>query len=213
MQSSGILPGTELLHAHKEIEAGKECYTVSVNDRGRVSYYYVSPNGHILTARREPFSLSRLPDLWIAVVLVAVIAGVMPGAISRRLAQAGRDRRISIAREWVSTWLGALVRHRRIAVPTLHCSPRERLACCSSRFAFSAVPSRPRSSRLSVSPSSRFAVTALGCRRWIIVLCTAVLVLLLLSIPLEMLRIERENRHFTSIGNESTHRLTVARPT
>ena len=101
------LPGAELLHAHKEIEAGKECYTVSVNDRGRVSYYYVSPNGHILTARREPFSLSRLPDLWIAVVLVAVIAGVMPGAISRRLAQAARDRRISIAREWLSTWLGA----------------------------------------------------------------------------------------------------------
>src|SRR5947209_11334824 len=104
----GFPPGTELLHARKEVEDGKEYYVVTVLHKGRQSEYFVSRDGRS-DALKKTFSVAELPDTLLAYLLLGLLPGAIPGAAAALLARAVRGGRLSALVGWFAAWAGAAI--------------------------------------------------------------------------------------------------------
>jgi hypothetical protein len=189
--------GAEPLHARKEAENGKVCYIVTAMDKGQVIEIFASPDGAALARKTEEFSLARWPSQLVALTLFVLLPGVLVGLAARGIVRASQGRPLSVPVGWLSAWAGTGVvmvlvvfnlatvpRHKDVLVLGGACVVCAAIAASVVEVAVLALPSGS-------GQGSR------GVRlRWAIGCCAVAAVSLALTIPLDMLRIERENRYF-----------------
>ncbi len=191
--------GAEPLHARKEVEDGKVCYTVTAAYKGRVIELYVSPDGSALTRKREAFSLARWPA---GSALFLLLPGVVAGAVARGVVRAAQGRPLSVQAGWLTAWVGAGV-GAGLVVFNLATVPREKdvLVLGGYCIVWGAIAASVVEVVALVVQSGRSGGAR---RRWIIGCCVVAAVALALSIPLDVLRVERENRYFKKLTLRST---------
>jgi hypothetical protein len=186
----------ELLHARKEVENGKECYTVSFMYHGEIHEYYISPDGAAITLKQNFSFTSWLPQSMES--LLFLLLCVLAGACARWLAQTTKGDKLSLLSEWLSAWVGAMmligvvfyvisnVRHKDGLIIGLFCIVWGAVAASIVEV-------------IGLIVQSVRGYRAV-CRRWILVFCFATFMFLSLSIPLDMLRVERENQDFKALA-------------
>jgi hypothetical protein len=183
----------EPLHARKEVEGDKSCYVVTAAHAGQVIEIYASPQGNALLRKTESFSLARWPE-WLAVcALFLLLPGVVVGAAAQSVARAVRDQPLSVPGGWLSAWAGAGV-GMALVVFNLATVPREKDVPVLGAYCvlWGAIAA---SMIEGVGRAMQSRQPARSRRRWVIGCGVVVAACLALSIPFDILRIERENRH------------------
>lgn len=194
-----VFPGAELLHARKEIEDGKECYDVTVMDKGRERDYFVSRAGHVFT--KQAFSFTVLPKRLAGYILLSLLPGAVAGTIVRWLIQVIMVNHLSIISEWLAVWIGAVM-SIGIVLSQLSTVPREKdvvvfgLIC----IVCGGISASVITAVALISQSLRGL--RLGYRQWILGCCILGGVFLCLVVPVEMLRVERENEYYKAQAME-----------
>lgn len=189
----------KLLRAWKEAEHGKECYSVRIMSSDRIIELYVSPDGGALVTKEQGFSLTKFPERLMAYFLLLVLPGAIAGFCVRWLIQAAKGKTLSVLSEWLSAWIGAGI-FIAILLTALTTASRNKDAAiigavCVVWGAISA--SLVEVIGLTVQSVRGYRV---GCRRWILGICLVGLVFLGVSIPVDMLSIERENQYLRAIA-------------
>ena len=187
--------GAEPLHARKEVEGGRACYLVTAAGEGRVMEIYASPDGSVLARKTEAFSLASWVDRLAGVALVLLLPGVVAGAVARGGVRAARARPLPASGGWLAAWAGAVV-GIGLVVFNLATVPRDKdLAVLGGYCAVwgAIAASCVEVAALAVQPGRRSGAP----RRRATIGCVAVAaVALALSIPLDILSVERENNYF-----------------
>jgi hypothetical protein len=187
----------EPLDARKELEGGKACYVVTATCQGQVIEIYASPDGHALIRKTEEFSIARWPGK-LARAIPFVLLLMVVGAVVRGVVRSGRGRPLSVPAGLLSAWLGTAFVMALIAF-NLATVPREKdvpviIAECAVWAAIAAslveLVGLGWQSRQPDRSHRRFVI---GC--WAVAAAS-----LALSIPLDILRVERENRHLKQIA-------------
>jgi hypothetical protein len=189
----------KVVSVRKETEDGKECYSVTILHAGRTIELYASPDGARITWKEGPITLDTIIDNYIAHLLLALLPGTIAGLLLMWLVQAQRQRRLSVLSRWLLAWLGASIaicvillslstvaRHKDAVVTAIDC-----IVWGAISASFVEV--------ISITTQSVFGYRP-SCRRYAIGLCVVILFLLSLTIPVDILRIERENQYFKSLA-------------
>ncbi len=189
--------GAEPLHARKVVENGKVCYVVTAMDNGQVIEIFASPDGAALARRTEEFSLARWRSQLVGLTFFVVLPGVLVGLAARGIVRAARGRALSVPVGWLSAWAGSGV-VMALVVFNLATVPRHKdvlvlVGACvvCAAIAASVVEVVVLALRMGSGQRNR------GVRlRWAIGCYILTAVSLSLTIPLDILRIERENLHY-----------------
>jgi hypothetical protein len=185
----------EPLSGRKEVEGGRTCYLVAAVSKGEVIEIYASPDGHALIRKTEAFSSSRWLDRLAAAAIVIVLPGLIVGATARGMVRVGRDRPLSVPEGWLSAWFGialvmALVffnvstgsREKDVPIVCALCVVWPAIPASVVEMVVVALRKKPDTENRSVR------------RRWVIGLGVVAVLSLVLTIPLDVLRIDRENQ-------------------
>jgi hypothetical protein len=194
-----IFPNAKVLSVQKETEDGKECYFVGIIQGEQTSDLYVSPDGNIVVLKHPVFSLATWRKQLAGGLVVVLVPGVVAGFFSRWLSQVAMRKRLSIWVEWLSAWVGAAI-CIAILLSQVASVPREKdilviglLCVVWGAISASCVEAI-------VMTVQSYRGSRIGCRHWIIGCCFLGFVFLALSIPVDMLRISRENQHFKALA-------------
>jgi hypothetical protein len=188
----------KVVNVRKETEDGKECYSVTIVHAGRTIELYASPDGATITWKQGPITLNSIVDSIITHSIVVLLPGMIAGLFLMWLVQTKRERQLIVYSRWALAWLGASI---TICVILLSLStvPRNKdpLVTGFDCILWGAI---------SASFAEVIWITTrsvLGyrpyCRRYAIGLCIVILVLLSLTIPVEIMRTERENQYFKAL--------------
>jgi hypothetical protein len=183
--------GAEPLHGRRVAEGGKACYIVTATDKGQVIEIFASPNGAVL-ARKQAFSLARWPDHLADSALFLLLPGLVAGTVARAVFRTAQDGTYSVG-GWLSAWVAAgfgisvvvfnlatVPREKDVLVLGAYCIVWGAIAASAIEvFVLAVRPGKDRVAR----------------RRWVIRCCIVAAVSLALTIPIDILRIERENRY------------------
>lgn len=192
---------TKILYVRMETEDGKYCYSVMIAKAGRIREIYVSPDGVVVAYKKEPLTLNTIVNVddIIDFSLIILLPSTIAGLLLRWTVQTARGKRLSVLSSWLLAWLGASV---AICVILLLLStfPREKdiVIVAIISIVWGAI------SASLVEVASLTVESVLGyrspCWRWVIGLCGVGLAFLTLSIPIEILRIERTNQHLRALA-------------
>jgi hypothetical protein len=191
--------GGELLRARRLVTDGKECYIVSGTGRGQLVEAYVAPDGRMIARKGEPISSAQLVAQLTDFVLFPLLPGVVAGAVARWLAQSARGEKLSVLSEWAWAWAGAGITIGLVLL-NLATVPRHKdlliiAALCAVWGAVSA--SLVEILGLTAQLLRGYRV---GCRRWILGCCVAAFASLALHVPVDALRVERENQYYMGLA-------------
>lgn len=188
--------GAEPLHGRREVEGGKARYVVAATHKGQVIEIFASPDGAALARKTEEFSMARWRDRLAEVALFLLLPGVIVGAATRGIVRATRGRPLTVTAGWLSAWAGtggimALVVFNMATVPRDKDVLVLSAACAVwAAIAASVVEVIVLAWRTGSGQGDRAARRrAIGC-------CLVAAVSLALTIPLDVLRIDRENRYY-----------------
>jgi hypothetical protein len=191
--------GAEPLHGRREVEGGKARYIVTATHKGQVIEIFASPDGAALAPKSEEFSLARWPGRLAEAALFVLLPGVIVGAATRGIVQAARGRPLSVTAGWLSAWAGTGV-VMALVVFNMATVPRDKdvlvlSGACAvwASIAASVVEVIVLAWRTGSGQGDR------AVRRWVIGCCVVAAVSLALTIPLDILRIERENRYYEKL--------------
>lgn len=184
--------GAELRRAWRESESDQSCYVVSIFYRGRTHSYYFSRNGDSFAAKDEMPSLLDLPE-YVLRLGVILLLGCPAGAFSRWCARTSTENKLSLRREWVSTWGGATA----FLIIVLFAAPdgvgrrgKDVLVVVLEGVVWGG---------LAASVVEVVANTRGGNRRVILGFGLASLTFIVLAVLVQMLHIERDNQHFRNM--------------
>src|SRR5262245_41314881 len=104
-----FFPGGEMLRARRLVKDGKECYIVTVIERGQPVEAYVEPDGHMIAGKSESIRSAQLLEELVYCALFPLFPLVVTGAIARRLAQGMFGEKLSVLWEWASAWAGGAI--------------------------------------------------------------------------------------------------------
>ncbi len=189
----------KILYVRKETEDGKECYSIMVAQAGRIREIYVSPDGVVVAYKEGPLTLDKIVDNIINLALFALLPGVIAGLLLRWTVQTMREERLSVLTGWLLAWLGVSIAFCVILL-SVATVPREKdvLMVVISSIVMGAI------SASLVEIISLTVQSVLGYRsnywRRLIGLCGVGLTFLSLSIPVNILRIERENQYLRALA-------------
>jgi hypothetical protein len=181
----------EPLHARKIVEGDRACYLVAARDSRGEFELYVSPNG-ALVRKTEEFTLTRWPAMLAGGALLLMLPGLLTGSVVRWFARAGCNGPLSVLFELLSAWAGAAAGAGLVVFSITTSRYNDGLVLTAFCVVWGAIA------------ASVIEVIALGLagkvhgasrRRWVAVCGVLAVAALLLTIPLDMLRIERENSH------------------
>jgi hypothetical protein len=190
--------GAELLRAWKEMEGDKQCFVVEVVYQDHKFELYASSDGRILALKREVVLSSGLWAFLHDSVLFLLVPGVIAGALARWLAQALTSNKLPVLLEGLSAWIGALI-ICAVILATVTTVPRHKdpVVISATSLVWSAIAaSLVEILGLTAQSFRRYRVVR---RSWIIGFCLSTLVFLCLSIPVHMLRADRENQYFRAL--------------
>lgn len=187
----------EPLHARKEVEGDRACYVVTASYQGQAVDIYASPDWLTLVRKTEAFSLARWTGHVADGALFLLLPGVVAGAVARRAVRAKRGRSLSALEGWLSAWAGAVLGLGIVVglvvsnLATVR--PREKDWAVLGGYcvAWGAIAASAVEVVALAAQRSRVGAAR---RRWIVGCCVIAAVSLALTIPLDILRIERENR-------------------
>ncbi len=192
----------EPLFARKEVEGGKECYVVTAKLNDQVIELYASPDGHALVRKTEEFTLARWAERLPGAALSLLVLGMAPGAVARGVVRTAKGLPLAVWEGWLAAWAAAAV-VPGLVVFSMNTVPREKdvpvlLAFCAVFGAIAA--SVVEGVVLAVRPGQRDRAAR---RRGVLGCCAVAAVSLALTIPLEILLVEWDNR----IGKKLTLRV------
>lgn len=187
-------------HARKTVEGDKARYTVTALHNGEVIEIFASPDGAALARKTEEISLTRWPVELTEAALVIVSLGMIVGALTRGWVRAVRGQPLSAPTGWLSAWAGTGI-VMALVVFNMATVPREKdvvmlsmICVVWAAITASLVEVIALAWRTEASRGDRVS------RRWWMIGCFAVMMVsLALWIPLENLRIERENRIYEKL--------------
>ncbi len=191
--------GAEPLHARKEVENGKFCYVVTASHRGKIIELYVSPDGAAIARKEEAFSLKRWGnDLASGGFVLLLGLVVVVGAVSRGVVRAANARPLSVPVGWLSACVGSAV-GLGLVVFNMATVPRDKdvVGLVASCIVLGAIAASFIEGIVLVLFTSSESVV--GRRWWAIGCCVMATVALVLTIPLKIQQIERENRYFKNM--------------
>ena len=183
----------EVVAATREREDGKECYLVTLVDKGQRMDLYVAPDGRFCGRKEQEVTGKDLSGLLLAALGLSVIPGAIGAAGARILIQCLRLKRRSELLEWTAAWFGGAIvmgiLWSMLATLRLHRDLIVVVLLCSIVGGISA---------------SIIQIVALtiqwirGCRTasplWIFVFFLIAVTILCLAIPFEVLRRQRFNQ-------------------
>jgi hypothetical protein len=191
--------GGEVTHARKLVEGDRACYLIAARD-GRDDFeLFASLDGEALHLKTEDFSLGLWPKLLFAGVLLFMLPGVALGAAMRWLVRFPRPGSPHGRGGLLSTWLGAVAGTglviNLIIMPSLRQQDVLVLgAYCVLWGAVAATAIEVVAQVMFFGPVGRAARLrrVAGC-------CALAAVSIALTIPLDIVRIERENSHYQKL--------------
>jgi hypothetical protein len=193
--------GLEIVQAWRETENEKECYLVSAKYNGETMDVYVSPDGAAITAYKR-FILSD----WLAQLKTFVLVFLLPGSFSGYalmcLIQICRPHAMSVSATWLAVWTGATCLVFSVSMLFARLPNQRDAVVIVSRgvtwgvISASLVEATVLSTRLKRNQSAAL-------KRGIMGFGILALVMVLITMPLERLCVEREN---------SSQRELVMRP-
>jgi hypothetical protein len=181
--------GTELLQAFREVENGKECYSVRLRSGGQMLEYYISPDGHSLIFKNQVFSLERMPERLAGCLIISLFPCALAGACSRWLCQASSATKMTVFSEWLSAWVGAVIALGMVLLVFKHARYRDVPIEACECFIFGVI------SASFVEALGLMAQSTRGYRRWILGFCTLATLSIVMQQFVGMLGMERENQH------------------
>jgi hypothetical protein len=191
-----VFQGADLIHARRVVKDGKVCFTVSIIYRGEVSELYVSLDGKVVTSKHEDFSFTKVPKTMLAYALVLMLPGAIAALVISLLVQTVVCRnKLSVMSNWFLMWLGSAV-CICVILSVLPSLPRKKdlLVIALLCLVWGAIAA---SFVEVVCLTQRFirGDRSASCRS-IIMLCLLGLVVLSLSVPIDILRIQRMNQYY-----------------
>ena len=108
MLSVRNFPNGEIKSAHRVVIEGKECYIVSLTDRGNLLSYYVSPDGKAITLKLHGFSFSQLPRLLLEILIIGIAPGALFGCLAMFFLWSAFRRNVSPRALWCSSWISSI---------------------------------------------------------------------------------------------------------
>jgi hypothetical protein len=192
----------DVLRVQRVVENNKECYEVSIRHEGEVFNVYVSSNGRVLARKEDPFALEEIAGPLIGYALFLLLPTMAIGLFFRWLVQSMRPDKLSIAGQWIVAWSAAsaaiaIVLLSLATVPSEKDIPVTILLCvvwgAISASLLEVIVLSLQSAR-GVRPTSLLAIRNL---------CLVGSLAVLLSIPVQIWRVARENEFFRALAMRS----------
>jgi len=182
--------GAEPLQARKIVEGDRACYLVAARDSRGEFELYVSPNG-ALVRKTEEFTLARWGEVLVACAVFLMVPGLVLGAVTRWVVIAGRNGSPSVLFELLSAWTGAAVGGGLVIFSVTSSRYNDGLLLTAFCVVWGAIAASV-IEVIALVVSGR--VNGSG-RRWVAACGVLAVTAVLLTIPLYMLSIEKENQH------------------
>lgn len=183
--------------AQKEVEGHRACYVVTTLGEDSIFAVYASPDGTAV-ARKRTFLMVDWADRLVWGALYLSVPVVAAGLITRTLVRAARGAPLSPPAGWLAAWVGPTA-GAALVVFNLATVPRDKdvpvlVAGCAL---FGAVAASM--VEVGVLALTAGRVDGVGRLRWGAAFVAMAVVAAALAIPLDMVRIERENRYYKNL--------------
>jgi len=191
--------GVEVLAATREREGDRECYTVTVLEKGKKADFYVARDGRFSGRKEDNLSAHDLPGLLLGSLLLGVFPGAIGAAVARFGIQQVRPGKSSVLLEWLAAWCGAALVFAMLWL-MVNTIPREKnpILIVFSSSVWGGV---------SASIVEVFVLTIRSIRGrrnssrlWILAFCLTGVAFLGLSIPVEIYHRAWSNQYYKAIA-------------
>jgi hypothetical protein len=190
------VPDGEIVATSREREDGKECYKVTLLDKGVESSYYVAPNGKYVGSITDELVASDYPRVLFSFFVIGAIGSIV-AAIARTIFRRGRSGEVGIVLNWFSGWLGvALVAAMVMSLMTTVPREKDWIGIAVTSSVLGGLSASMAEGIAFVVGFFRGRHNGAGMR--ILVMCIATVIFLCLAIPLSdrsRHRLNQYNKH------------------